>query len=66
MPGNARKKERLGGVSGGKDKIAHFFMQEEGERERRREGEGEARSKKEALPPCRMGAHQCLGVRIAD
>ena len=35
MPGNARKKERLGGVSGGKGEMAHYACRV---RERRRGG----------------------------
>ena len=36
MPGNARKKERLGGVSGGKGEMTHYACKG---RERRRGGE---------------------------
>ena len=43
MPGNARKKEKLGGVSGGKEKIAHYAWC--------------GREKSEEAKPCLVG--QC-------
>ena len=36
MPGNVRKNERFGGVSGGKEENAHYAMKEKGGENRRR------------------------------